>query len=74
MAAQDREFRHYTVPASLRYHKSCPIASNGRMGTTPTVGDRPPELIYSTAAGETHRLSELWAQGPAVVLWLRHFG
>ena len=38
------------------------------------VGGAAPELVYTTAAGEQKRLSDLWAARPALVLWLRHFG
>jgi hypothetical protein len=38
------------------------------------AGDTIPEFVYTTASGESRRLSELWAEGPALVLWLRHFG
>jgi hypothetical protein len=38
------------------------------------IGDVLPEFTYALASGESHRLSELWAHGPALILWLRHFG
>jgi len=38
------------------------------------VGDPAPEFIYRLDSGETRRLSALWSSGPAVILWLRHFG
>lgn len=39
-----------------------------------TVGSAAPDFPYHPARGESRRLAELWAQGPALVLWLRHFG
>ena len=44
------------------------------MATKPSLGDAAPDFVYTVAAGEAHRLSELWAEGPALVFWLRHFG
>lgn len=38
------------------------------------IGDRAPDLAYTDTRGEPRRLADLWAQGPALVLWLRHFG
>lgn len=38
------------------------------------VGSPAPEFLYQTAAGEEKRLSALWADRPALLLWLRHFG
>jgi hypothetical protein len=38
------------------------------------VGGAAPEFAYASAPGKPRRLSELWAQGPALILWLRHFG
>jgi hypothetical protein len=38
------------------------------------VGGPAPELVYTTTAGKQKRLSALWAERPALVLWLRHFG
>ena len=39
-----------------------------------TVGSPAPDFTYSGLRGETRRLAELWAEGPAMVVWLRHFG
>jgi hypothetical protein len=44
------------------------------MSASVTVGSAAPEFTYTGADGATHRLSELWAERPALVLWLRHFG
>jgi hypothetical protein len=38
------------------------------------LGDPAPEFIYTLASGESQRLSETWSHGPALILWLRHFG
>ncbi len=38
------------------------------------TGSAAPDFVYTTAAGENRRLSELWRDGPALILWLRHFG
>jgi hypothetical protein len=40
----------------------------------PAVGDAAPDYIYQDGAGSERRVSELWAEGPALIVWLRHFG
>ncbi len=42
--------------------------------TTLATGNPAPDFAYTTAKGESRRLSELWQNRPALVLWLRHFG
>jgi hypothetical protein len=38
------------------------------------LGDRAPDLIYRTREGAQHHLAESWSEGPALLVWLRHFG
>ena len=38
------------------------------------VGDQAPDLVYRTREGQERRLAEAWADAPALVVWLRHFG
>ena len=38
------------------------------------VGSPAPDFVYTAVQGDSRRLSELWQAGPALVLWLRHFG
>lgn len=33
-----------------------------------------PEFVYRTAEGDEKRLSDLWRERPALIVWLRHFG
>ncbi len=40
----------------------------------PAVGDPLPDFEYTDVSGQVHHLSEHWAGGPALLLWLRHFG
>jgi hypothetical protein len=40
----------------------------------PQAGDAAPELHFLARDGEKRQLSKLWAEGPALVLWLRHLG
>jgi hypothetical protein len=40
----------------------------------PAVGAPAPDFSYTTATGEFRRLAAFWSEGPALVLWLRHFG
>jgi hypothetical protein len=37
-------------------------------------GDAAPDLLYRDGAGNERHLSELWAERPALIVWLRHFG
>ena len=38
------------------------------------AGDQAPDLELPDAAGETRHLSEYWTHGPALVIFMRHFG
>jgi hypothetical protein len=38
------------------------------------VGHRAPDHEYSRPSGSTARFSDLWSEGPALFLWLRHTG
>lgn len=40
----------------------------------PAVGDPAPDFSYKSIDGELQRLSSLWTGGPALIVWLRHFG
>jgi hypothetical protein len=40
----------------------------------PAVGDPAPDLVYKDIAGEGRHLSSVWADGPALIVWLRHLG
>jgi hypothetical protein len=39
-----------------------------------TIGDQAPDLSYLSFQGAQHHLSEFWADSPALLIWLRHFG
>ena len=38
------------------------------------VGSRAADYEYTRPSGSTARLSDLWAEGPVLLLWLRHCG
>ena len=40
----------------------------------PAVGDAVPDFVYRDAAGSERRLSEIWSEAPALIVWLRHMG
>lgn len=44
------------------------------MTTGVAVGSKTPDFEYTIAGGEKHHLAELWAEGPVLLLWMRHFG
>jgi hypothetical protein len=44
------------------------------MTITVSVGSVAPDFVYTSMQGEQKHLAQLWAEGPALVLWLRHFG
>lgn len=50
------------------------MAMSATTGTALTVGDQAPDLVYRTREGEERHLAAAWADGPALVVWLRHFG
>lgn len=44
------------------------------MTKTVEVGEPAPDFVYDTEQGEKKHLADLWADRPALILWLRHFG
>jgi hypothetical protein len=44
------------------------------MAPRTTIGSRFPDFEYEKPDGSTARLSALWADGPALFVWLRHCG
>jgi len=38
------------------------------------IGSRAPDFEYTRPGGSTARFSDLWSEGPALFLWLRHSG
>jgi len=40
----------------------------------PQVGDQAPDPALPDTSGERRRLSDYWAHGPAIVIFMRHFG
>jgi hypothetical protein len=38
------------------------------------VGDRAPDAVFARRDGGPVRLSDLWRERPAILLFLRHFG
>jgi hypothetical protein len=50
------------------------MAATATSKVHPGVGDAAPAFIYQDGAGNKRRLSELWGEGPALIVWLRHFG
>lgn len=41
---------------------------------TVTAGDQAPDWAFTGADDASVQLSSLWAQGPLVIIWLRHYG
>ena len=44
------------------------------MTITVSVGSVAPDFVYTSTQGGQKHLAQLWAEGPVLVLWLRHFG
>ncbi len=40
----------------------------------PQVGDPAPDLTLRDTSGEPRRLADYWAHGPALIIFMRHFG
>jgi hypothetical protein len=38
------------------------------------IGHRAPDHEYTRPSGSTARFSDLWSEGPALFVWLRHCG
>ncbi len=55
-------------------HKDGGTAMSSATSAALAVGDQAPDLIYRTREGPERHLAEAWADGPALVVWLRHFG
>ena len=45
-----------------------------RTPSAPKTADGFAELTLPDDSGEEVRLGELWEEGPAVIVWLRHYG
>jgi len=55
-------------------YKDGGTAMSSAAGAALAVGDQAPDLIYRTREGQQRHLAAAWADGPALVVWLRHFG
>lgn len=53
-----------------------PIGAAATRQTTnpPERADELADFVLQDHRGEDVRLGELWSQGPAVLVWLRHYG
>lgn len=49
-------------------------ARSARKGPMLNVGDPAPDLELVRADGQPTRLSDFWARGPVVLVFLRHYG
>jgi hypothetical protein len=68
-----RECNHFDW-SRLEYTGRMGGAMNTNVAKEPGVGDSAPDLVYRNGAGESRRLSALWTDAPALIVWLRHFG
>jgi hypothetical protein len=50
------------------------MSATGTPKSHPGVGDAAPDFVYRDGGGNERRLSRLWGDGPALIVWLRHFG
>jgi hypothetical protein len=50
------------------------LARRPEVGVTVRVGEPALDWRYQRSGGEGGTLSELWAQKPLVLIWLRHYG
>jgi len=53
-----------------------PIGAAAKRQTTnpPERADELADFVLQDHRGEDVRLGELWSDGPAVLVWLRHYG
>jgi hypothetical protein len=47
---------------------------NAQRTSHPAVGDPAPDFVYKDGAAKPRHLSSVWADGPALIVWLRHLG
>lgn len=51
------------------------LPSMRRQSTNPPErADDLADFVLQDSRGDDHRLGDLWSDGPAVVVWLRHYG
>jgi peroxiredoxin len=63
-AAEERWLAQWlTGPTRIRYEE-----------LPPQVGDPAPDLALPDTSGEPRRLSDFWAHGPLLLIFMRHFG
>jgi peroxiredoxin len=63
-AAEQRWLAQWLVgPTRIRYEE-----------LPPQAGDPAPDMTLTDTAGEPRRLSDFWAHGPSLVIFMRHFG
>ena len=63
-AAEQRWRKHWLAGPTRQQWQELPLQA----------GDAAPDFELLDAAGRSHTLSEFWAEGPAVLLFWRHFG
>jgi hypothetical protein len=49
-------------------------SSTKRQTTPPERADALAEIVLADHEGNDVRLGDLWSDGPAVLVWLRHYG
>lgn len=64
----------YPSAASTRRSGSVAAGSSRTMAFSWKVGSRAPDHEYTRPGGTTARFSDLWSEGPALFVWLRHCG
>ncbi len=47
---------------------------SGKTRTPPERADDLADFVLQDQHGDEVRLGELWSDGPAVLVWLRHYG
>jgi hypothetical protein len=50
------------------------ILGNDPAGPAPERADELADMVLQDHAGEEHRLGDYWSNGPAALVFLRHYG
>jgi hypothetical protein len=59
---------------AARYAPRVRILGNDPAGPAPERADELADMVLQDHAGEEHRLGDYWSNGPAALVFLRHYG
>ena len=63
-----------SVPRLPKLPNPLGVAARRQRTNAPERADDLADFVLQDHGGEDVRLGELWSEGPAVLVWLRHYG